>query len=526
MTPRRRILLLVACCVVGVCVSAVFGNTFTARHSSHAGFHHVRVADSVEPTDAPDELLRRPRRTAFVVFDGLGYLEASSMRSLSLLQAHGQCRKTHVGSLSLSRPVYAVLSTGLEQDRTGARGNDDITPLAAESVWEVARAAGLTVSAVSELPWWRELFPDGFDKYLLAERADNFFRLAPPADIQIIHPLYVDETGHEHGARSSQYQAAVTRADRELSEFLATMDLSQDLVIVTADHGHSLRGGHGGQQDRVAHVLTCHAGLGVRHVAEEGALRATTIGPSLALLLGLPFPATMRAGDDDLDALWDIADPDAFPTRYLDRRRASVERFRAENQDQLLAWLPASQGSWDRFHALSRRSQVLRALPCLAVLIFVFAAQWRQNRRLSPSGSRRPALFGVGFVLAACLGIILLQTGLRGSFDLSSVAYREDFLQYTIAMALVWSGAAIGLHLLARRGLAALMLDWSALSLVGTIVCLAHPLALGWQAGYPAPSPEVFFFPYFAALVLGVQNGAGLVLAAITMILQARTRRG
>jgi len=511
MTPRRRLLLLVACSLLGLLVSSTFGRSFSARHSSHAGFDQVEVVDTLA---APSDL-RRPRHTALVVFDGLGYLEAQTLRSLALLAAHGQCRKTHVGALSLSRPVYAVLSTGLEQDRTGARGNDDTSPLAAQSVWDLARAAGLTVSAVSELPWWRELFPDGFDKFLLAERGENFFRLAPPADLRLIHPLYVDEAGHEHGAASSQYQAAVARADRELSEFLATLDLTRDLVVVTADHGHSLLGGHGGPQDRVAHVLTCYAGVGVRHLPEQSALRSTTIGPSLALLLGLPFPANMRAGDDDLNALWDLTDPGAFPAGYLDERRATVERFRGENAAQLNHWMPASAGSWDRFHALSRRSQLLRALPCLALLLLVFAGQAGLHRRLAPTASGRPALLGASFVLAASLGVVALQVALRGSFDLSSVSHREQFLQFTVVLAIAWSTAAIGLHLLARRNLAALIIDWSALSLVGTTLCLAHPLALGWQVGYPAPSPAVFFFPYFAALVLGVQNGAGLVLAAV-----------
>ena len=510
MSPRRRLLLLFACCMVGLCMSAAFGRSYSDRHSSHAGFRQVEVIDTlVAPND-----LRRPRRTVLVVFDGLGYLEAQTMRSLSLLQAQGQCRKTHVGALSLSRPVYAVLSTGLEQDRTGARGNDDTSPLAAESVWEVARTAGRTVSVVSELAWWRELFPGGFDKYLLADRTENFFRLAPPADLQVIHPLYIDEAGHEHGAASPLYQAAVARADRELAEYLATLDLTRDLVIVTADHGHASHGGHGGPQDRVAHVLTCHAGVGVRRSPEPGALRSTTIAPSLALLLGLPFPAHMRAGDDDLDALWELADPAAFPAGYLDERRATVERFRVENAAQVQSWSPASAGSWDRFHALSRRSQLLRALPCLALLVLLFVGQARMHRRLAP-GDWRSAVFGGCFVIAAHLGVVALQIALRGSFDLSSVSHREQFLQFTVALALAWSAAAVGLHLLARRSLAALMIDWSALSLVGTTLCLAHPLALGWHVGYPAPSPAVFFFPYFAALVLGVQNGAGIVLAGV-----------
>ena len=76
---------------------------------------------------------------------GVAWIEGAldDEESLARLAEVGQCRKTDVGALSLSRPVYAVLSTGLEADRTGARFNDDSSALAAESVWDVAREAGL-----------------------------------------------------------------------------------------------------------------------------------------------------------------------------------------------------------------------------------------------------------------------------------------------------------------------------------------------------------------------------------------------
>ena len=104
------------------------------------------------------------------------------MPTLARLQERGQCRLTDVGSLPMSRPVYAVLSTGLEADRAGNRDNDDTGPLAAQSIWELARAAGLRVAAVSELPWWQELFPRGFDDYVLAAQSANYFELVPAAD--------------------------------------------------------------------------------------------------------------------------------------------------------------------------------------------------------------------------------------------------------------------------------------------------------------------------------------------------------
>ncbi|MBK9752246.1 MAG: alkaline phosphatase family protein [Nannocystis sp.] len=525
MPPRPRIWLLLACCAPGIGLPLALGLNYGARLSAPAGLYTVHVDDHIPDPISQHSLasppLRRPRGATLVVVDGLGLAEARSMSALARLQAHGQCRDTDVGSLPLSRPVYAVLSTGLEADRNGVRGPDDSGPVAAPSIWELARAAGMSVSAISELPWWGELFTRGFDRYITADRASNYFTLAPPASprqLRLIHPLYVDETGHEFGAASPQYHAAVDRVDRELDTFFDTLDLQRDLVIVTADHGHTLRGGHGGRQDRVAHVLTCFAGPGVRHLDTPGPLHATSVAPALALLLALPFPAEMRAGDDDLETLWDIVDPAAFPPDYLDDRRRSIDRFRAANQAQLRRWLPASDGSWDRFYAHHRARQLRNASPVLTALAVLLAVQARSHRR------PRPALFGLAFVVLFYLALYSIQVVLRGSFDLSSIAHREDFIGFTLTFASLSTTAAVGLHLLVRRDLSALLLDLGVLSLAGTLLTLAHPAAFGWQLGFPLPPPNLLFFPYFAALVLPVANGLGLLIA-LACVVRAHPRR-
>ncbi len=501
MPSRFHLLLLLTTCLLGLVVVLVLGLSYGGRLSAHDGFFRVSVADA-----APAEGLRRPRKTVVVVIDGLGYAEAQTMHSLARLAEHGQCRKTDVGSLSLSRPVYAVLSTGLEADRNGVRFNDDPFALEADSLWEEARAAGLTVSAVSELPWWRELFPRGFDRYVLGQRAEDFFEMAPAADVRLIHPLYVDEAGHESGADSPQYGAAVGRIDRELGQFLsgAAVDLSRDLVVVTADHGHSARGGHGGRQDRIANVLTCFAGVGVRRDPGVGSLRSTTVGPALAMLMGLPFPADMRAGDDDLEALWEIAD---LPGAYVEDRREAVARFRAENEGRLRAWSPDSGGSWDRFYAWHRSQQIIRVLPFVGLLALTLVLQARGYRRRGGG-----AWFGLLFVVLFAVGSWALQVLLRGSFDLSSVAFREDFLQFTILLGVLWTGGAALLHWLVRRDMAGLVLDFLVLSIVGTLLNVAHPVVFGWTLGFPVPPAAAFFFPYWAALFLGVMNGVGLLV--------------
>jgi hypothetical protein len=104
------------------------------------------------------------------------------------------------------------------------------------------------------------------------------------------------------------------------------------------------------------------------------------------------------------------------------------------------------------------------------------------------------------------------QVGLRGSFDLSGVAGREQFIGFTVTLSGLTTLGAIGLHWVTRRDLAALLLDLAVLSLTGTLLSLVHPLAFGWQVGFPLPPPSLYFFPYFAAIALPVSNGLCLLL--------------
>jgi hypothetical protein len=290
-------------------------------------------------------------------------------------------------------------------------------------------------------------------------------------------------------------------------------------VVVTADHGHALTGGHGGRQPRIAQVLTCYAGPGVKHRPEIGTMHMTSLAPSLSLLLGLRFPAGMRAGDDDLDVLYELAEPNAFPTEYLSERRRTVDRFRAENQARVGAWSPTSGGSWTAFYRAARRRQALRALPYLGVLALFLWVHARGHGRLAGEarGGRSGFAFGVIAVVVFAVVAWALQIALRGSFDMSSINNRRSFLTFTIPLGMAVSAGAVGLHVLLRRSLRPLVLDLCLLSLVGTTLCLAHPTVFGWHLAFPVPAPPFFFFPLFATLFLLGTNAAGLLVGLFVL---------
>lgn len=514
-----------AACLVGAVIAVVVGGSWSDRLSQHQGYYLVPVPDAVTPATRAALLPHLPRRTRLVVFDGLGFEEASRVPALLALRAHGQCLRTQVGSFSVSQPMYAVLSTGLEADRTGARNNEPpLGPVRAEPLWRVARQAGLTTSGISELSWWERIFPAGpegpaaFGAYLVRPRAENYLATAPAADLMLIHPVYIDEAGHESGAASEAYRRAMARADAELAGLTASVDLTQELLVVTADHGHSLRGGHGGQQPRITQVLTCYAGKGVRRSDQIGALRSTTIAPSLALLQGLRFPTHMGAGpgpgDDDLDALWGLVDPAAWPASYLQERRQAVARFREANRAQLQRW-PGGQTTWTGFYALHRQAQQRGGalVLLLAAAALLLLSSW--PLRSTAAARRRDAAQCVAFVLFIYLAVYLLTIALRGSFDPTAINQREGFIRFGLALSAAVLGGAILLHHLLRRSVAALRADLLALLVVTAVLSLGHPAVLGWHLGFPIPAPALIYLPYFAALFQAVLCGLALLLCLV-----------
>lgn len=515
---------------VGIAFAAalVIGESYISRLPDHRGFFLVAVDDVVR---AP--VPERPRSAVVVVVDGLREDFARRMRALQMLEKSGQCRTTDVGPISVSRPVYAVLSTGLEQDRTGARNNDETSPLAAESIWDVAREAGLTVQAASALPWWRELFPGGFDAYGEQLRPVSSFALS------LWHPLYVDAEGHEAGAASERYRAAVERADTELLALFETLDLDRDLVVVTADHGHSDRGGHGGPDPEIRLVLTCFAGRGIaadaalneggeRGVARarldvarssgdgasRGAISTRMIAPALSVLLGLRFPKHMRAGEDELDAIFELADPAVYSAEYLRDRRAAVERFRAENQR-------AIGGPWSALYAAEHAKQTWRAAG-FALLMSALAFVSFRRRALTP----RQIAFLIVWTAGIAALTVVLHVLVRGTFDWTAINIRERYLNTVVP---ICAGAAVlGLlvHFAIHRDVRRMADDQLTVLALALALSAGVPIAVGWRLGFPLPGPVWLLYPFVGSIALASHAVIALLLElALLIVSVVRSKR-
>ncbi len=497
MSTRRRLLAIAAIAIVAF--GWWYGQGIVPRLSNHRGYQLIAVDDRVSEAAAAAYAPVRPRRVFLVLVDGLRADVAATLGSVQKLRAAGVCRRTHVSLPTVSRPVYALVSTGVEQDRSGARNNDESSPLAAESIWQVARAAGRRVAGVSVLTWWRELWPDGFDRYEKLAPEDDLFARAARADedLVLVHPAYVDEAGHEHGGASRQYHEAAVRADRELGELLAQVDFSRDVVLVTADHGHSDAGGHGGDAPEVATTLTCYAGPGV--VRREGGplvdMQERSIGPLVAVLAGLRFPRHMRPGLGD--AVWDDLAA-GLPAAYVAERRAAEGRF------------AAASASLPQVYRSARRLQHLRggAVLLAAALAFAFVAR---RRGLDARASAALAAWLLG-VVALHIAVYVV---VRGSFDMTSINQRAGWIRASMLLGV--GVGALGLLVPRRvfrtRPRTGLVADQLTLAMLGVAGAAAHAAAYGWVFGFPLPGAYLLFFPFFAAAYI-IAHGVVALLAA------------
>ncbi|WP_405685180.1 alkaline phosphatase family protein [Streptomyces sp. NBC_01387] len=127
----------------------------------------------------------------------------------------------------------------------------------------------------------------------------------------------VDEAGHEHGAASQQYLDAIHAVDDSVGQFVAAVKSrksygSEDwLIMVTADHGHTDPGGHGGSswQERQTFLIADGPGISAGSVRYD--IRMPDVAASALAHLGIAVdPAwnldgrpLQQPGDDVFDAL-------------------------------------------------------------------------------------------------------------------------------------------------------------------------------------------------------------------------------
>jgi len=263
-----------------------------------------------------------------VLLDGLGYDTAVRFCGhLEGLVEAGRARRWKMAAVlpTLSLPCYESLHSGTAPAVHGILTNDHRRLSTSEHVFGVVRRAGGRTGAVAHLNFselyngapydafrdheyddetrpiqYGRFYDKGYytkfnlgllsDRDLFTKATVMMRRFAP--NYLLVHSLGTDSVGHAHGGASPEYQAQAGMVDDNIAFFMEHWLAEGYRVLVTADHGMSADGNHGGTTDDVRHVAFYELGHPRPGVA-PGLADQRAVAPTVLRRLGLPIPATM-----------------------------------------------------------------------------------------------------------------------------------------------------------------------------------------------------------------------------------------
>jgi hypothetical protein len=204
-------------------------------------------------------------RVRVLLVDGLDRATAAALPALDSLCRAGTDLLVDVGFPTVSLPVQSVLWTGWTQQQSGLLYR--IAPLTLPPPDAVAVRVPGSVAVVEDQPFIAGSFGFELRSGSPPRWADEGFppaareSVATAARLVFVHVLRVDKAGHRGGARSEAYRRGARWADGLLGELLkAAPPDARTRWFVLSDHGHRLRGGHGGSEWGVRIVRACIAG--------------------------------------------------------------------------------------------------------------------------------------------------------------------------------------------------------------------------------------------------------------------------
>jgi len=246
--------------------------------------------------------------TRVVLIDGVNRDDTAAMAAWNGLCARGLDLQLDVGFPTVSLPVQVTLWTGLTQQQTGVLFHSGF-PLAdplgsraiprqvvgsiaiAESHPYIVQSLGFSYAAppLGPPPDYGKTGPVGWD---VAWQREAELAVSGPAPLAFVHVLRVDTAGHKKGRGSAVWKEAVAGADNILSRLVAAGDATHPEVrwFLLADHGHTAKGGHGGEERGIRIVRACIAGAGVAP-GKGGPIALVDLSRAIADSTGARLPA-------------------------------------------------------------------------------------------------------------------------------------------------------------------------------------------------------------------------------------------
>lgn len=272
-------------------------------------------------------------KVILIILDGLGYSYARKlMGNLEGWVDSGEANIWKGQSVlpSVSGPCYASIHTGLTPQEHGVTSNDHQGKLEDDDIFSAVKNAGGTTAAVahsffsdyfqtSPFNHLRDMEVDDIDRPIQHARfytmaGENKGQPATPSDIDLFwqmsllierhqpdyflfHSSTLDSLGHNYGFDSIQIDKNCYIIDAALGDFIPRWQEQGYDVIVTADHGQSDRGHHGGTEAIMRDIPIYY--FANPHQAIEGpatdyVIAQTALAPSILQRMGIAIPESMR----------------------------------------------------------------------------------------------------------------------------------------------------------------------------------------------------------------------------------------
>ena len=271
------------------------------------------------------------RKLLLIILDGVPY--ANWRRYFGNLEGwvatgEAQLWKMRAVLPSISASCYASIHTGVPPQVHRAWGNEFVRRLEMPDIFSEVTRTGRLTGAVAH-SFWSEFFnrapfdmvrdieydepgasPISHGRFHTMTGYGHANQMTPAdpdlfatltmlcerkgIDYGMLHTCTLDSMGHRFGHDCTEMDKACCAMDVMLQPYLERWRKAGYEVIVTADHGQSMRGHHGGagedQQDFALYYFGPAEGPPPDTVLDQ-----LSLAPTILTRLGVPVPETMRA---------------------------------------------------------------------------------------------------------------------------------------------------------------------------------------------------------------------------------------
>ncbi|GAA2464814.1 alkaline phosphatase family protein [Agromyces soli] len=294
----------------------------------------------------PAAAAARTVKTLVVGIDGASFdfLEPAGMPTLAGLRAAGLTASSNLYAQPMAGTIsgagWSSIATGVWPDKHRVVDNSFSDPNSAEypdylTRIEAAAPERETLVVGTWTPIPQTVFGPAVDERVAGgddagttAKVVQALSTGDPDDV-FVHLDEVDGAGHSVGTNGTAYGEALRRADAQLGEILAAIDgratrAAEDwLIVVTADHGHTPTGGHGGNSPAERKTFVIAAGPGIEAGSVRHDVKITDIAPTVLAADGiandpawdLDGTAIGELEGDDFDTLRPVLKPQQDETR-------------------------------------------------------------------------------------------------------------------------------------------------------------------------------------------------------------------